>query len=146
MAVLPTLCDLTQSYAATGGGIRTYLHAKRAWLERHTDVRHVLIVPGPEDAVEREGRHVTHFVRSPFVPSSSAYRLLRNGHVRGLLAAERPDAVECAEAHVSWDATFRQLMVLYDRVLIDRRGAPLRAASGTPEHVGVPVDAPRARP
>ena len=50
------------------------------------------------------------------------------------------------EAHVSWDATFRQLMVLYDRVLIDRRGAPLRAASGTPEHVGVPVDAPRARP
>lgn len=91
-----TLCDLTQSYAATGGGIRTYLHAKRAWLDAHTSVRHVLIVPGPEDRVVREGRHVTHFVRSPPVPGSSVYRLLlRNGRVREILAAERPDAVEC---------------------------------------------------
>ena len=106
VAAPPTLCDLTQSYAATGGGIRTYLHAKRAWLTAHTDVRHVLIVPGPEDAVERDGRHVTHSVRSPFVPGSSAYRLLlRNGHVRRLLAAERPDAVECLCAYnLPWAA------------------------------------------
>ena len=54
-----TVCDLTQSYAATGVGIRTYLPAKRAWLGAHTDARHVLIVPGPEDATERDGRHVT---------------------------------------------------------------------------------------
>ena len=103
---LPTVCDLTQSYAATGGGIRTYLHAKRAWLDAHTDARHVLIVPGPVDATEREGRHVTHYVKSPPVPGSPAYRLmLRNGHVRRLLAAERPDVIECQCAYnLPWAA------------------------------------------
>lgn len=101
-----TVCDLTQSYAAMGGGIRTYLHAKRAWLDAHTDARHVLIVPGPEDATERDGRHVTHYVKSPPVPGSPAYRLmLRNGHVRQLLAAERPDVVECQCAYnLPWAA------------------------------------------
>ena len=83
-----TVCDLTQSYAATGGGIRTHPHAKRAWLDAHTDARHVL-APGPGDATERDGRHVTHGVTSPPVPSSSASRLLRNGHVRRLLAEAR---------------------------------------------------------
>ena len=103
---LPTVCDLTQSYAATGGGIRTHLHAKRAWLDAHTDARHVLIVPGPEDATERDGRHVTHYVKSPPVPGSPAYRLmLRNGHVRRLLAAERPDVIECQCAYnLPWAA------------------------------------------
>ncbi|MDT0633241.1 glycosyltransferase [Rubrivirga sp. S365] len=110
MAVPLTLCDLTQSYAATGGGIRTYVHAKRAWLDANTDVGHVLIVPGPEDAVEHEGRHVTHFVQSPPVPGSSAYRLLlRNGRVRELLGAERPDAVECLCAYnLPWAALRHQ--------------------------------------
>ena len=104
------LCDLTQSYAETGGGIRTYLHAKRAWLERHTEVRHVLIVPGAADAVEHEGRHVTHYVASPPVPGSSAYRLLlRNRRVREVLADERPDAVECLCAYnLPWAALRHQ--------------------------------------
>ncbi len=101
-----TVCDLTQSYAPTGGGIRTYLHAKRAWLDAHTDARHVLVVPGPDDASVRDGRHVTHYVKSPPVPGSPAYRLLlRNGHVRRLLSAERPDVVECQCAYnLPWAA------------------------------------------
>ena len=31
-----TVCDLTQSYAPTGGGIRTYLHAKCDYMSRQT--------------------------------------------------------------------------------------------------------------
>ncbi len=105
-----TLCDLTQSYAAHGGGIRTYLHAKRDWLDRHTDVRHVLIVPGEEDAVERDGRHVTYFIASPHVPGSTVYRLLlRNRRVREILAAERPDAIETLCAYnLPWAALRHQ--------------------------------------
>jgi glycosyltransferase involved in cell wall biosynthesis len=53
------VCDLTQSYAPTGGGIRTFLHAKRDYLLARTNAEHVLIVPGEKDAVERRGRSTT---------------------------------------------------------------------------------------
>lgn len=87
-------CDLTQSYAPTGGGVRTYLHAKREYLCRRTDDEHLLIVPGAEDSVRREGRTTTYTVRSPLVPGSHAYRLLlRSGEVLRILDAERPDLI-----------------------------------------------------
>ena len=37
-----TLCDVTQSYAVRGGGVKTFLSEKRSFLLEHTDVRHVL--------------------------------------------------------------------------------------------------------
>lgn len=89
------ICDLTQSYAETGGGVRTYLHAKRAWLRERSPHEHVLIVPGAGDIRIREGRSTTYHVASPPVPGSSAYRLLlRSDKVLRILAAERPDVVE----------------------------------------------------
>ena len=99
------VCDLTQSYSPTGGGIRTYLHAKRQWLGR-AGIRHVLIVPGSADRVVEEGGHATHFVASPPVPGSPGYRLLlRSGRVLHLLHRERPDVVECLDAYnLPWTA------------------------------------------
>ena len=89
------ICDLTQSYAETGGGVRTYLHAKRDHLLEHTDHEYVLIVPGPEDTVGREGRATVHRVKSPPVPGSPAYRLLlRSDKVLRILEQERPDLIE----------------------------------------------------
>jgi alpha-1,6-mannosyltransferase len=89
------ICDLTQSYAETGGGVRTYLHAKRDHLLEHTDHAYVLIVPGPEDATTREGRATVHHVKSPPVPGSPAYRLLlRSDKVLRILEAESPDIIE----------------------------------------------------
>ena len=49
------LLDVTMLYAPTSGGVVRYLRAKRAWLERHTSVRHSLLVPGNADAHGRRG-------------------------------------------------------------------------------------------
>lgn len=105
------VCDLTQSYAPTGGGVRTYIHAKRDHIrECRPGVDHVLIVPGAEDAVEREGRCTTYVVRSPFVPGSSVYRLLyRSRRVLEILAAERPDVTEVHCAYnLPWTAVYHR--------------------------------------
>lgn len=89
------LCDLTQSYAARGGGVRNYIHHKREHFLAETDHEHVLIVPGAEDRVTTAGRSTVYTVRSPFVPGSTEYRLLlRSGAVLEVLARERPDVVE----------------------------------------------------
>lgn len=89
------ICDLTQSYSETGGGVRTYLHAKRDYLLEHTDHEYVLIIPGPGDEVERAGRATVHRVKSPPVPGSPAYRLfLRSDKALGILEREHPDVIE----------------------------------------------------
>lgn len=101
------LCDLTQSYAPTGGGVRTYLHAKREFVQQHApEHEHVLIVPGPGDSVVRDGRATTYTVASPLVPGSRVYRLLhRSDKVLRILRAERPDVVEVHCAYnLPWTA------------------------------------------
>jgi alpha-1,6-mannosyltransferase len=100
------LCALTQSYAPTGGGVRTMLHAEREWCAARPEMEHVLIVPGAEDTVSRAGRCVTYTVRSRRVPGSSAYRLLlRSDKVLRILRTELPDAVEVHCAYnLPWTA------------------------------------------
>ncbi len=101
-----TICDLTQSYAETGGGIRTYLERKRQYLQDATPHRHLLIVPGAEDRTIPEGRHLTVEIKSPQVPGSPMYRLLlRNRAVIGALREYAPDVVECLDAYnLPWAA------------------------------------------
>jgi alpha-1,6-mannosyltransferase len=100
------ICALTQSYAPTGGGVRTFLHAAQAWCRARGDIEHVLIVPGAEDTIRREDNITVHTVASPFVPGSKAYRLLlRSPHVLKLLRAEMPDVVETHCAYnLPWTA------------------------------------------
>lgn len=89
------ICDLTQSYSRRGGGISTYLREKRNYVLEHTGHQLLQIVPGPEDRVVVEGRHIFAQVRAPQVPGSPNYRfILRTGQVRRLLAQFRPDIVE----------------------------------------------------
>lgn len=88
------LCALTQSYAPTGGGVRTMLHAERAWFSDRGH-EHVLIVPGDDDTVTRDGVCTTYTVKSPLVPGSNVYRLLlRSDEVLRILRAEMPDVIE----------------------------------------------------
>ncbi|MEO1530353.1 MAG: glycosyltransferase [Planctomycetota bacterium] len=100
------LCDLTQSWSETGGGIRTYLTEKRDWLTRHTPHRHILIVPGDADRVTEDGRHITVEIESPRVPGSPMYRLLlRNRSVIRALRYHQPGVVECLDAYnLPWAA------------------------------------------
>lgn len=100
------ICDLTQSWSEVGGGVGTYLRHKRRHILDNTPHRHLLIVPGPADAVVEEGRAVTVTIRSPHVPASPNYRLmLRNGAVRAALERFRPDLIECQDSYnLPWAA------------------------------------------
>lgn len=90
------ICDLTQSYSpAGGGGISTYLREKRDYVLNHT--RHTLlqIVPGPQDRITVNGRHVFAEIGADPVRGSPNYRfILRTGAVRQVLEEYRPDIVE----------------------------------------------------
>jgi alpha-1,6-mannosyltransferase len=90
------LCDLTQSYAPSGGGgISTYLREKRDYVLTHTPHHLLQIVPGPEDKITVNGRHIFAEVAAPPVHGSPNYRfILRTGVVRDILAKYRPDVIE----------------------------------------------------
>lgn len=90
------VCDLTQSYSpSAGGGISTYLREKRDYVLENTPHQLLQIVPGPEDKVVRNGRHIFAQVGAGLVPGSPDYRfILRTGAVRALLAEYRPDIIE----------------------------------------------------
>lgn len=90
------LCDLTQSYSpAGGGGISTYLREKRDYVLRETPHHLLQIVPGPEDRVTVNGRHIFAEVGADPVHGSPNYRfILRTGVVRDLLAQYRPAVIE----------------------------------------------------
>ncbi|PCD02463.1 glycosyl transferase family 1 [Sphingomonas spermidinifaciens] len=90
------LCDLTQSYSpAGGGGISTYLREKRDYVLRETPHHLLQIVPGPEDRVTVNGRHIFAEVGADPVRGSPNYRfILRTGVVRDLLAQYQPDVIE----------------------------------------------------
>lgn len=90
------LCDLTQSYSpAGGGGISTYLREKRDYVLRETPHHLLQIVPGPEDRVTVNGRHIFAEVGAEPVRGSPNYRfIMRTGVVRELLAQYRPDVIE----------------------------------------------------
>ncbi len=90
------ICNLTQSYSpAGGGGISTYLREKRDYVLSHTPHQLLQIVPGPEDRVTVNGRHIFAEVGAAPVRGSPNYRfILRTGAVRDLLAKYRPDIIE----------------------------------------------------
>ncbi len=90
------LCDLTQSYSpAGGGGVSTYLREKRDYILAKTPHSLLQIVPGPEDKVVINGRHIWAEVGSDPVRGSPNYRfILRTKIVRELLARFRPDIIE----------------------------------------------------
>jgi alpha-1,6-mannosyltransferase len=100
------LCALTQSYAETGGGVRTMIHAQRDLFRTLPDAEHVLIVPGAENGVTRTGNLTTHTIASPLVPGSNVYRLLlRSDRVLRILRAEMPDVTEVHCAYnLPWTA------------------------------------------
>jgi len=90
------ICDLTQSYTPHGGGgISTYLREKRDYVLAHTPHHLLQIVPGAEDKVTVDGRHIFAEVGAKPVRGSPNYRfILRTAAVRKLLAEYRPDIIE----------------------------------------------------
>lgn len=90
------ICDLTQSYSpAGGGGISTYLREKRDYVLTQTPHMLLQIVPGPEDRITVNGRHIFAEVAADPVRGSPNYRfILRTSKVREILETYRPDIIE----------------------------------------------------
>ncbi len=103
----PALADLTIFYGPTSGGVRTYLACKRRFLAAR-GYRHLLIVPGPADAVDDgpDGRTIT--LRGLPLPFAPGYRVIlgRRG-AEAALVRERPALVEVGDPYVLAWAAYR---------------------------------------
>ena len=90
------VCDLTQSWSPSGGGgISTYIREKRDYVLAHTPHHLLQIVPGSQDCVVTNGRHIFAEVAADTVRGSPNYRfILRTSKVRELLGRYRPDLIE----------------------------------------------------
>jgi alpha-1,6-mannosyltransferase len=90
------ICDLTQSYSPRGGGgISTYLREKRDYVLERTNHRLMQIVPGPEDKIVENGRHIWVEIGADTVRGSPNYRfIMRTKKVHEVLGQYRPDLIE----------------------------------------------------
>lgn len=96
------IADVTMFYAATSGGVRRYLEAKRSWLAARPEYRHSLVLP--EGAVPPEAGMVG--VPSLPLPFSHGYRLplARRAAMRTLVDLA-PDIIEAGDPYrLAWAA------------------------------------------
>jgi alpha-1,6-mannosyltransferase len=85
------------------GGVRRYVTEKvKHWRARGQ--RHLLIIPGPEDAVFGDDAARVYTIKSPLISRETGYRvLLRLGEIGRIIAVERPELVENADPYqVGW--------------------------------------------
>jgi alpha-1,6-mannosyltransferase len=100
-------CDITIAYNEKSGGIRTYIDAKRRFLRDHTDHEHVLIIPGEENSIMRNGPLSILRVAGPLLPNQGDYRFfLSPGKIKDALAEEQPDVVELGSYYMEPWAAF----------------------------------------
>jgi len=101
------VCDLTQFYSPVSGGVKRYISEKIAWMRRaRPEDRHVLIIPGEQNACRDDGLARTYTIRSPLVSRTARYRALLNlTAVEEILEKERPDVIESGDPYqVAWKA------------------------------------------
>ena len=98
------ICDITKFYTETSGGVKTYLRHKAHYLTKRPGWEHLLIVPGPANALCDTGAGRIYTVKGPLIPGHYPYRfLLNHRRVREILAAEAPDLIEMGSPYfVPW--------------------------------------------
>lgn len=68
------------------------------------DDEHILVIPGAENGLKRDGRCRTYSIRSPLVSRSTQYRALLNLRaLEEIITCEKPDLIECGDPYqVGW--------------------------------------------
>lgn len=90
-----TVCDVTEFYGHTSGGVRTYLDRKAAYVARHPWLRQVIMVPGAADAIDEAEGTRWYALHGPQVPMQPPYRfMLALRQPRRIIEHERPHVVE----------------------------------------------------
>ncbi len=105
------LIDTTMMYAPKSGGVKRYLMAKRAWLEkRRPDIRHSLVVPGPHTQADSSGLVSVAAARLPF---GNGYRMPASlAKWETVLTLLRPDIIEAGDVFVPGHAALEAGEVL----------------------------------
>ena len=94
------ICDLTQIYSPLGGGVKSYLQAKRQYILEQTPHEHLMIVPGAKTEQVEGGRGQIWKVRGPMVNRTSRYRwMLDLPTLLRILYRENPDIVEAGDPY-----------------------------------------------
>ena len=88
------LLDVTMLYAPQSGGVVRYLHAKHAWLRRHTSIRHSLLAPAAADA---RGAYGEIFLRTRSLGHVHRWPLAVHRWARAIREAD-PDLIEVGDA------------------------------------------------
>ncbi|WP_297692564.1 glycosyltransferase [Phenylobacterium sp.] len=93
------LLDTTMMYAPRSGGVKRYLTAKRAWLERRRpDIRETLVVPGAHTRAEGPGLVTVAAARLPF---GDGYRMPASVNKwETVLKVLQPDIIEAGDVFV----------------------------------------------
>ncbi|HCW89842.1 MAG TPA: glycoside hydrolase [Marinobacter sp.] len=96
------IADITMFHAPVSGGVKTYLNAKRRFIDAHSDITHDLLVPGARSRQEQ----TVHYVASPPLPFGQGYRFpLRRKVWRDTLLELQPDIIEAGDPYVTaWAA------------------------------------------
>ncbi|AKJ30593.1 glycosyltransferase [Caldimonas brevitalea] len=91
------LADVTMFWSAASGGVRRYVHAKRAWLQRCTDWRHTIAAP------VNDGERMVRVPAVP-LPFSHGYRMpLQRGACAQVLTRLAPDLFESGDPYrLAW--------------------------------------------
>ena len=94
----PRLIDTTMQYAPVSGGVKRYLHAKRAWLDQHRpEIKHTLVVPGPRSGAQGEG---VVSVAAARLPLCAGYRWPMNTDKWATwLASLKPSIIEAGDPY-----------------------------------------------
>lgn len=94
------ICDLTQIYSPLGGGVKSYLQAKRRFILNETPHEHLMVVPGKRTEELEGGRGKVWTVRGPMVNRTSRYRwMLDLPSLLQILYRENPDIVEAGDPY-----------------------------------------------
>jgi alpha-1,6-mannosyltransferase len=87
--------DITKWFGETSGGVRTYLLQKARYVEARPDLRQVLVIPGPRDAITHGSGVRCYRLRGPRIPTQRPYRfMLATRSIRRIIQTENPSIIE----------------------------------------------------
>jgi len=87
--------DITEFFGETTGGVRTYLLQKARYVQRRTELRQTIVVPGARDEILEASGVRCYRLHGPSVPTLKPYRfMLATRSTSRIVAHERPDLIE----------------------------------------------------
>ena len=91
--------DISEFFGETTGGVKTYLLQKSRYVETRPDLRQVLVVPGPHDAILETNGVRCYRLHGPSIPTQKPYRfMLATRSTSRIVAHERPSLIEVGSA------------------------------------------------